>query len=77
MEFEKLQMIIGEVLSINAEYIKKEMSFVDDLGADSLELFQIIMGVEEEFDVVIQDSTSENIKTVDDLLQIISGDRGE
>lgn len=77
MEFEKLQIIIGEVLSINAEYIKKEMSFIYDLGADSLELFQIIMGVEEEFDVVIQDSASENIKTVDDLLQIISGDRGE
>lgn len=72
MEFEKLQMIIAEILSVKPESIKKEMSFTDDLGADSLELFQIVMGVEEEFDIIIQDGDKENIKTVDDLVKVIS-----
>lgn len=77
MEYEKLQIIIAEILSVKPDYIKKEMSFVKDLGADSLEIFQIIMGVEQEFDIVIQDDTLEKIDTVGDLLRIISGDGKE
>ena len=46
MGFEKLQMIISEVLGVQAEDVLPEMSFVDDLGADSLEIFQIIMAIE-------------------------------
>ena len=53
MEFEKLQQIIAEVLNVDADEISMETTFVDDLGADSLDIFQIIMGIEEEFDVEI------------------------
>ncbi|MCI5501569.1 MAG: acyl carrier protein [Lachnospiraceae bacterium] len=72
MEFEKLQSIIAEILSVEPDYIKKDMTFAGDLGADSLELFQIVMGVEGEFDIIIQDEDAENIKTVGDLFQVIS-----
>ena len=51
MEFEKLQQIIAEVLNIDPEEITMNTTFVDDLGADSLDVFQIIMGLEEEFDI--------------------------
>ena len=47
MEFEKIQQIIAEVLNIDADEITMETTFVDDLGADSLDVFQIIMGIEE------------------------------
>ena len=53
MEFEKLQDIIADVLNVQKEEIKPETTFVDDLGADSLDIFQIIMGIEEEFDIEI------------------------
>lgn len=71
MEFEKLQMIIAEVLSIDACSIGQDMSFYDDLGADSLELFQIVMGVEGEFDIVIEENTVNEMNTVDDLYKLI------
>ncbi|MDD7402853.1 MAG: acyl carrier protein [Butyribacter sp.] len=64
MEMEKLKKIIAEVLSIDAEDISAEMSFVDDLGADSLEIYQIIMGIEEEFDIAIEEDMAEQIHTV-------------
>ena len=72
MELEKLQMIIAEVLSLQAEEIKPELSFIDDLGADSLEIFQIIMGIEEEFDIVIEDELIKRIDTVEDVLKLLS-----
>lgn len=72
MEFEKLQTIIAEILSVKPDYIKKDMTFAGNLGADSLELFQIVMGVEEEFDIIIQDEDAKRIKTVGDLFQVIS-----
>ncbi len=53
MEFEKLQEIIAEVLNVDADEITMDTTFVDDLGADSLDVFQIIMGIEEEFDIEI------------------------
>lgn len=73
MEFEKLQMIIAEVLSINPEEVKPEMSFVDDLGADSLEIFQIVMGIEDSFDVVIDEAVVESVETVEQALLLVSG----
>ena len=51
MEFEKLQNIIADVLNIDKSKITPETTFVDDLGADSLDVFQIIMGIEDEFDI--------------------------
>ena len=59
MEFEKLVSIIVDVLGVDAEEITPDTTFVDDLGADSLDVAQIIMGIEEEFDVTVdQDQLS-------------------
>ena len=69
MEFEKLQKIIGEVLNVDADEITMETTFVDDLGADSLDIFQIIMGIEEEFDIEIANEAAENIVTVSDAVE--------
>lgn len=66
MEFEKLQQIIAEVLNVDADEISMETTFVDDLGADSLDIFQIIMGIEEEFDIEIDNDAAEGIVTVGD-----------
>jgi len=71
MEFEKLQKIISEVLNVDEEEITMETTFVDDLGADSLDVFQIIMGIEEEFDIEIANEEAENIVTVSDALEQI------
>lgn len=71
MEFEKLKKIISEVLNVGEEEIEMESTFVDDLGADSLDIFQIIMGIEEEFDVEIANEEAEKIKTVGDAVEKI------
>ena len=71
MEFEKLQGIIAEVLNVEPEEITMETTFVDDLGADSLDVFQIIMGIEEEFDIEIPNETAEKIVTVGDAVEQI------
>ena len=59
MEFEKLQAIIADVLNVPKDDITPETTFVDDLGADSLDIFQIIMGIEEEFDIEIDNEEAE------------------
>lgn len=71
MEFEKLQKIISEVLNVDEDEITMETTFVDDLGADSLDVFQIIMGIEEEFDIEIANEDAENIVTVGDAVEQI------
>ncbi len=71
MEFEKLKKIISEVLNVGEEDIQLDSTFVDDLGADSLDIFQIIMGIEEEFDVEIPNEEAEKIKTVGDAVEKI------
>ena len=71
MEFEKLQGIIAEVLNVDAEDITMATTFVDDLGADSLDIFQIIMGIEEEVDIEIPQEAAENIVTVGDAVEQI------
>lgn len=71
MEFEKLQEIIADVLNVNADEITMETTFVDDLGADSLDVFQIIMGIEEEFDIEIENEAAEKIVTVGDAVEQI------
>lgn len=71
MEFEKLKKIIAEVLNVDAEEIAMETTFVDDLGADSLDVFQIIMGLEEEFDIEIANEAAEQIVTVGDAVDQI------
>lgn len=71
MEFEKLQGIIAEVLNIEPEDVTMAATFVDDLGADSLDIFQIIMGIEEEFDIEIPNEVAEQIVTVGDAVEQI------
>lgn len=64
MEFEKLRDIIVEVLNVDETEVTMESTFIDDLGADSLDVFQIIMGIEEEFDIEIPNEEAEKIVTV-------------
>ena len=71
MEFEKLQAIIAEVLNIEPEEVTMQSTFVDDLGADSLDIFQIIMGIEEEFDIEIPNEAAEQSVTVGDAIEQI------
>ncbi|HIX60596.1 MAG TPA: acyl carrier protein [Candidatus Blautia gallistercoris] len=71
MEFEKLKEIIADVLNIDTSDITENTTFVDDLGADSLDLFQIIMGIEEEFDIEIDNDAAEGIVTVGDAAEQI------
>lgn len=71
MEFEKLKKIISEVLNVDGDEITLNTTFVDDLGADSLDIFQIIMGIEEEFDIEIANEDAENIVTVGDAVEEI------
>ena len=71
MEFEKIQKIISEVLGVDEDSVTMDTTFVDDLGADSLDVFQIIMALEEEFDIEIANEEAENIITVSDAVEQI------
>ena len=71
MEFEKIKKIIAEVLNVDEDSITMESTFSDDLGADSLDVFQIIMGVEEEFEIEIPNEEAEKIVTVGDAVEQI------
>ena len=68
---EKVKKIIAEKLSVEMEEIVPEASFVDDLGADSLDLVELIMSMEEEFDTDISDEDAEQITTVKDAIDYI------
>lgn len=71
MEFEKLRDIIVEVLNVDETEVTMESTFIDDLGADSLDVFQIIMGIEEEFYIEIPNEEAEKIVTVGDAVEQI------
>ena len=71
MEFEKLQGMIAEVLNVETDDITMDITFVEDLGADSLDIFQIVMGIEEEFDIEIPSDAAEQIVTVGDAVEQI------
>ena len=71
MEFEKLRDIIVKVLNVDENEVTMESTFIDDLGADSLDVFQIIMGIEEEFDIEIPNEEAEKIVTVGDAVEQI------
>lgn len=73
MEFEKLKKVIAEVLNVDPDEISMETTFVDDLGADSLDVFQIVMGIEEEFDIEIPAEKAEKIATVEEAVELIKG----
>jgi len=71
MELEKLKAIIAEVLSVDPREVTEETTFVEDLCADSLDVYQIVMGIEETFDIEIQEEELEKIKTVWDAVELI------
>jgi acyl carrier protein len=68
---EKVQKIVAEKLSVEPEEVIAKASFVDDLGADSLDLVELIMAMEEEFDIEIPDEEAEKIRTVQDAIDYI------
>ncbi len=71
MEFEKLQGIIAEVMNVGEDDITTSTTFVDDLGADSLDIFEIIAAIEEQFDIEIPQEEAEKIVTVGDAVEQI------
>lgn len=71
MTFEKIAKIVAEQLGIDESEVKVESSFTDDLGVDSLDLFQIIMAFEEEFGIEISTEDAEKIATVQDAINYI------
>ncbi|WP_105615897.1 acyl carrier protein [Vallitalea okinawensis] len=71
MEFEKIRQIIAEELNMNESDITEQTSLADDLGADSIDLFQIVMALEEEYNIEFSNEDAEKIKTVADAVEFI------
>lgn len=69
--FEKLKKIIVEQLGVEEEQVKLKSTFVDDLSADSLDIVELVMNIEEEFDMEIPDEAAEKIVTVEDVVKYI------
>lgn len=69
---DKVKAIIVEQLGISEDEVKPEASFIDDLGADSLDIVELVMAMEEEFEIEIPDEEAENIKTVGDAIKYIN-----
>ena len=76
-DLKRLQAIIADVLNVDPEEITPETTFSDDLGADSLDLYQIVMGIEEEFGITVQPEVAETVTTVEQALALISSATGE
>ena len=73
---QRLRKIIAEQLSVDEEEVVPEASFIEDLNADSLDLVELIMTLEEEFDIKISDEDAEKIQTVQDAMDYRAGARG-
>ena len=71
MELEKIKQIIASVLNVNPDEVRADSTFIEDLGADSLDVFQIIMGVEEEFDIEVSPEEAERISTVAEAVELV------
>ncbi len=74
--FAQVKEVIVEKLSVDADKVVLEASFVDDLGADSLETVELIMGLEDKFGLTIADEEAEKIRTVQDAVTFISSKQG-
>lgn len=71
MVFEKVQEKVAEQLGVEADEVTMESSFIDDLGADSLDIVELLMALEEEFDIEIPDEEAEKLTTVGDVVEYI------
>ncbi|EYE89308.1 acyl carrier protein [Fervidicella metallireducens AeB] len=71
MIFEKVKERISDILGVDADEVTMESSFMDDLGADSLDVVELIMALEEEFEIEIPDEEAEKIQTVGDVVEYI------
>ncbi len=71
MEFERIKSVIVDQLGVEEDLVTLNASFVDDLGADSLDVVDLIMGIEDEFDIEIEDADAETISTVGDAVNYI------
>lgn len=76
MEYEKLQKLLAEILEVEPEQIRREKSFVRDYGADSLMLYQILMGVEAVFGVIVEEEEAVRWNTVGQLWEYLQTARG-
>ncbi|MFB5191532.1 acyl carrier protein [Alicyclobacillus fastidiosus] len=74
--FERVKKIVVDRLSVDADKISMEATFKDDLGADSLDIVELIMELEDEFDLEISDEDAEKISTVGDVVTYISAHQG-
>lgn len=73
---EKIQEIVAEQLDVSPDEVKPEASFVDDLGADSLDLTELIMAMEDEFGMEIDDEEAQKLRTVQDVINYVGGATG-
>ena len=73
--FEKVKVIVVEQLGVEEEKVRKEATFVDDLSADSLDIVELVMSIEEEFDIEIADSEAEKIVTIGDVVEYIKNNQ--
>ena len=74
--FEEVKEIVAEQLNVNADEVKEESKFVEDLGADSLDVVELVMALEEKFDIEIPDDEAEKIVTVKDAMDFIQAKQG-
>ena len=75
MIFEKVQEKVAEQLGVDADEVLLESSFIDDLGADSLDIVELLMALEEEFDIEIPDEEAEKLSTVSDVVDYIKNNK--
>ncbi|PHS57410.1 MAG: acyl carrier protein [Sulfurimonas sp.] len=68
---EEIKEVVVEQLSVNADEVKEDAKFVEDLGADSLDVVELVMALEEKFDIEIPDDEAEKIQTVADVVNYI------
>ena len=73
--FDQVKKIVVEQLGVEADEVQMTSTFVDDLGADSLDIVELIMAFEEEFNIEIPDEKAEKIKTVEDVVKYIEGNK--
>ena len=75
MIFEKVQEKVAEQLGVDAEEVLMESSFIDDLGADSLDIVELLMALEEEFEIEIPDEEAEKLASVGDVVEYIKNNQ--